>query len=155
MRVRQRAYLRLASDGLSPDEITALLGVAADDAKVRGSRSPGPPPVPRTHLWNLNSGVAEDGPVGDHLDALWPRLQQIAEGLRIFTGRSDSAAFLTLVRYFEEGKEGFDEAKWGLPPDSNLERVGGQHPFLGFALDVDRVRFLASVGLGLDVDEYG
>lgn len=87
--------------------------------------------------------------------ALWPRLAQVAEGLRTFTARSDSAGFLQIVRYFEEGSEDFDEATWGLPPTSDFERLGGQHPFLGFGLDALQVQFLASVGVAIDVDEYG
>jgi hypothetical protein len=155
MRIRQRAYLSLASDGLCPDEITAILGLEPDESKIRGSRFAGPPPRPASHLWSLLSGVRDDAPLEDHLTALWPRLVQVAEGLQIFTARPDSAGFLQIVRNFEEGSEDFDEAAWGLPPNADFERLGGQHPFLGFGFDALQLQFLGSIGVAIDVDEYG
>ena len=155
MRIRQRAYLGLASDGLDPSQITELLGTEASETKVMGSRQSGPPPLPRSHLWKLESGVSDQSPLEDHLTALWPRLADLADGLQTFTSREDSSGRLQIVRYFEEGEEDFDEATWGLPADSPFERLGGQHPFLGWRLNAVQMQFLVSVGLDLDVDEYG
>ena len=92
MGIRQRAYLRLASDGRPPDEITALVGVQPDSSKLRGSRVTGPPPLPRSHPWLLESGVSDQAPLSSHLDALLPRLVEIANGMRSFTSRTDSSA---------------------------------------------------------------
>ena len=59
-----------------------------------------------------------------------------------------------MVRYFDDGPEGFDVATFGVEvPD--FERVGGQHPFLGFHLEVEQLSQLASLGLSVDFDEYG
>jgi hypothetical protein len=99
--------------------------------------------------------VSDQAPLEDHLVALWPGLEQIADGLRKLTARSDSVAYLQIVRHFDEGPEDFDEATWGLPAEADYQRLSGQHPFLGFGLDADQIRFLGSVGVRLDVDEYG
>ena len=40
-----------------------------------------------------------------------------------------TAAYLVIVREFEEGDEDFDEATLGLDPHSNVRRLGGQHHF--------------------------
>jgi hypothetical protein len=103
----------------------------------------------------VHSGVSEKARVEDHLMALWPRLTAAGPGITTLTARSDSWGVLSLVRYFEEGDEDFDEATWGLPTDSRFERLGGQHPLLGFGFDLPQLQFLASMGLGIDVDEYG
>ena len=155
MRVRQRAYLRLFSADIRPDEITELLGVAPSESRLKGSRQAGPPPLPRGHLWELNSGASDLAPIGDHLTALWPKLVAVEVGLREFLAHDGSKGWLQIVRYFEEGDEEFDESTWGLPEGSPYVRLGGQNPLLGFGLDGIQLQFLASIGLELDVDEYG
>ena len=99
----------------------------------------------------LESWMDEQSPLEDHLTALWPRLAVMADGLQRFTSREDSEGWLQIARYGEE----FDESTRGLPPGSDLERFGGQHPFLGWGLDALQIQFLASVGLGINGDEYG
>ena len=156
MRVRQRAYFRIASVLLSPDEITRLAGVEPDSSAVKGSRpNAAGLPLPKNHLWRLESGVSEEADLESHFVALMPRLRAGEAGFRIVTRQPETWASLTVVRYFEPGEEDFDEATFGLPEGSPFERLSGQHPFLGWFLDDDVVQLLASIGAAIDVDEYG
>jgi hypothetical protein len=153
VRVRQHAYLRIASVSLDPGQITGLVGLDADDSKQMGSRSAGPPPVPRSNLWHLRSGAPDDENLDVHFDRLFARIEPLADGIRRVM-KSEAAAWLTVVRYFEEGDEDFDEATYGINVPG-MERLSGQHPFLGWGLAPDRLGLLARLGIGLDVDEYG
>jgi Domain of unknown function (DUF4279) len=155
MRIRQRAYLRLSSADLPPQAISDLLGIAPSESRANGSRQPGPPPLPRANLWHLESGISDQAPVGDHLAALWPKLLEVEDGLRTFLTLDGSKSWLQIVRYFEDGNEDFDESTWDLPDNATYKRIGGQHPFLGFRLDGVQLQFLASLGLEVDIDEYG
>jgi hypothetical protein len=155
MRVRQRVYLRIASDALDPGQVSKMSGLDPDEARLRGSHSPGPPPKPRSHLWFRYSGLTEDLPLDDHLDVIFGIIRDHSDGLRRVASAPETAAWLQVVRYLEEGPEDFDEATHGLPADSPFERLSGQHPLLGWGLAAERVELLAKAGIGLDVDEYG
>ena len=155
MRLRQRAYLRVASHVLDPGQISEIVGVDPHETKLRGSRSPGPPPIPRFHLWLLKSGLAEEVRLDEHLDVLFAIIRAHVDGFRQIATTPETAVWLTVVRYFEAGDEDFDEATHGLPEDSPYERVSGQHPLLGWALEPEQILLLSQSGIGLDVDEYG
>jgi len=155
MRVRQRASLRVSSNLLDPGQISALVGVDPHETKLRGSRSPGPPPLPRFHLWHFNSGLADDLRLDEHLGRLVGTVSAHADGFREVASTPETNVWLSVVRYFEEGPEDFDEATYGLPADSPFERLSGQHPFLGWGLDTEQLALLGQTGIGLDVDEYG
>jgi len=155
MRVRQGGYLSLWSDDLLPDAMTAIVGTPPDIAKPRGSRRPGPPPVPRGHIWQLHSGIPEDRPLEEHFDVLCLKIAAIGEGILELRQRDeDLGAGVNVVRYFNEGPEDFDEATWGVEMPG-FEHVGGQHPLLGFHLELEHLRLLGSLGLSIDFDEYG
>jgi hypothetical protein len=154
MHVRQYAYLRIASDSLDPAQITEGTGVVPDEAKARGSHSPGPPPVPRSHLWHMRSGVADDASLDRHFDALFPRLQEHADGIAEVVADRHTAGYLQVVRHFNDEEEDFDPATYGIE-EPGIERLAGQHPFLGWGLDADRLALVIRLGLCLDVDEYG
>jgi len=125
--LRQRAYLSVKSNTLSPPEISALLGVEPTEAEAMGS-SDAVRGTPRCHLWSLASGVDDADPLHDHVDALVPILQSHAEALRIVSDHESTRVWLRIVRYFEDGEEDFDEASYGLDPDDGIVRLGGQHP---------------------------
>lgn len=144
----------MKSNKLSPPEISALLGVEPTEAKAMGS-SNAARGTPRCHLWSLASGVDDAASLYDHVDALVPILQSHSEALRVVSEHESTLVCLTIVRYLEDGEEDFDEASYGLDPDKGIVRLGGQHPFLGWALDPDIIELLAACGVGLDVDEYG
>jgi hypothetical protein len=154
MRVRQYAYLGIASDSLDPGKITDTIGVVPDEAKARGSRSLGPPPRPRSHLWQLRSGVPEDADLEQHFAALFPRLREHAEGIATVVADANTAGYLQVVRRFEDGDEHFDPTTYGIEA-SGIERLPGQHPFLGWGLDGEQLALVMRLGISLDVDEYG
>ena len=155
MRVRQYAYLSLKSDDLTPDQITEIMGVPADEVKHKGSRTPGPPPVPRCHLWELRSGLPDDRPLQDHFDVLLLKIATVGERIAEFLRRSDDGtAVLQVVRNFEDGEEDFDVTTWGIE-GMPFKRLGGQHPFLGLHLDMQQLRLLVSLELEVSFDEYG
>jgi uncharacterized protein DUF4279 len=53
VRLRQYVYVSLWSDSITPDELTARIGIEPDCVHVRGSRFSGPNPVPRHHMWEV------------------------------------------------------------------------------------------------------
>ncbi len=111
--------------------------------------------TPRCHLWSLASGVDDAASLDDHVGALVPILQSHAEALRIVSDHESTRLWLRIVRYFEDGEDDFDEASYGLDPNEGIVRLGGQHPFLGWGLDLEIIELLTACGVGLDVDEYG
>jgi hypothetical protein len=128
MRVRQRAYLRIASDALDPGSVSEMAGLDPDETMLRGSSSAGPPPRPRSHMWNRKSGLTDDRPFDDHLDVIFTIIRDHADGVRRVAATPDTSVWLQVVRYFEDGPEDFDEATYGLPADSSFERPSGQRP---------------------------
>ena len=155
MQVRQRAYLIIHSNTLTPADITALVRLSPTETKERGSRHPGPPPIPRCHLWTLETGIGEMATLEDHLDVLVPVIRDAQERLRLVAASPDTMLNIMIVRHFEEADEVFHEATYGIEPSSNIVRLGGQHPFLGWEVDADVLHLLASCGIGFDVDEDG
>ncbi len=90
MRVRQHVYMYLKSEALDPDEISGVVGAEPDEVKLRGSRSQGPPPIPRHHIWRLNSGRSDNADLEEHFAALWPKLIAMAPGLTRLLARTHS-----------------------------------------------------------------
>ena len=156
MRVRQYAYFGIKSERWSPDEITEVAGIEPNESTVKGSRpNPAARLLPVSHLWKLTSGVSAESDLEPHFAALMPRLRGHENGLREVIRQPGVWAALVIVRYFEEGEEEFDEATFGIPEGSGIQRLSGQHPFLGWSLDAHAVQLLASIGAAIDVDEYG
>ena len=138
-----------------PDRITAELGLTPDETAVRGSKQPGPPPLPRHHLWLLSSGVSETARLDDQLEALLERLRPSLEALHRLRSSSDVEAGLSIVRHFEPGPEAQDVlASRDANVPTELQVLRGQHPLLGFHLDERLLATLATAGLSLDFDEY-
>jgi hypothetical protein len=153
VRVRQRAYLSVKSETLSPPEISELLGLEPTEAKAMGSSDS--VHGPRCHLWSLASRVGQAAPLQDHLDALLPILRSHKDAFLAVGGQESTMIDLVVVRYFDDGEEEFDEATYGLNPDEEVVRLSGQHPFLGWALESGDIELLSACGVGLDIDEYG
>jgi hypothetical protein len=154
VRIRQRAYLSVKSDTLTPPDISELLGLEPTEAKARGYSDPlrG---LPRCHLWSLASGVGEAAPLRHHLDVLLPILRSHDDALRVVSGHESTIIDLVIVRYFEDGEEDFDEATYGVNPGEEFVRLSGQHPFLGWTLESAEIELLSACGVALDIDEYG
>jgi Domain of unknown function (DUF4279) len=155
VKVRQYAYLSVLSESLDPGQLSEELALMPTDAKLRGSRQPGPPPIPRCHLWQLGSGVkSHEVRLDQHLSSLLSRLAGSAARIRKLAESGDATAVIQVVRYFEPGPED----RHIIEPGRNvggLERLGGQHPLVGFDLEPALVSFAAEAGVGFSFDEYG
>jgi Domain of unknown function (DUF4279) len=154
MRVRQYACFRISSPSVSPHEITSRLLLEPDEVKPKGSRIAGPSPVPRVHLWKMMSGCADTSPLDEQFAALVARLEPREREIQRFLSSSDAQGWILAVRRFEAGAE--DDAI--VEPGrllGGLERLRGQHPLLGFALDGRIVELAARMHVGFDFDEYG
>jgi hypothetical protein len=131
MRVETRAYFAVCTDELSPDELTARIGLTPSSVMTKAAKRASPP-RPATNAWQLDSGLDRHAPVWEHLEALCvlvtPVTARIAE-----LCRGEPTASLAIVRKFFPA---FGEAS------------------LGFWLDEPWLAILRQTGAGLDVDEY-
>jgi hypothetical protein len=152
MRIRQRAYFAVKSDRLDPDAIAARLGLAPDEATVRGTRS-ADPPRPALHAWTIRCDRAVR--VDEQIAEVLARLAPVREALTTLLAESNTYGVLQVVRYFDD-PEGEPEHHPGAPDGiDGLEVVSGQHQMLGWHLDRSTIEFLVETGVELDVDEYG
>lgn len=154
MKVRQYVYLGIRSDGVDPGVISERLGLMPDEVKLRGSKHQGPPPVPRTHLWRLNSGASQESPLDDHFESLRVRLGDTADRLRNLQETEDVSAVIQVVRSYGLGPEDRHISEPGRYREV-YERLRGQHPLVGFDISPDLVSYAARAGIGFDFDEYG
>ena len=154
MKVRQYVYLGMLSETVDPGQISHRLGLVPDEIRLRGSRHPGPPSVPRTHIWQLNSGVVRDDvPLNDHFEALLARLAGSASRVRALLDEGAVDGVIRVVRRFDPGPEDVEIVKPGRQV-GNLEKVGGQHPLVGFGIDAELLKYAAEANLVFDFDEY-
>ncbi len=154
MKVRQYVYLGIKSDALDPGVISERLGLMPDEVKLMGSEHQGPPPIPRCHLWRLNSGAATDDPLDDHFGALRARLGDSASYVRNLQERDEVSVVIQVVRSFEPGPEDCRVTEPGRLV-GDFERLRGQNPLIGFDISPDLVSYAAQAGIGIDFDEYG
>ena len=154
MRVRQYVYFGIASEALTPDAISAAVGLQPDESRPKGSRRPGPPPIPRRHLWKLRSGVPETADLNDHFAALVAKLAGYEDRIEALLDTEDADGGFQVVRHFDPGPE--DEAiiEPGRLVDG-FERLRGQHPLLSFHLEEEWLAVAVKLGGGIDFDEYG
>ena len=154
MRLRQYVYFGLASDVVSPAEITSAVGADPDEISVRGSKRTDPP-RPASHSWMLRCdkpGLTVDDQIQDVLQ----RVRPLADKIRDLTTRTDVVAVLQIVRDFD-AEDGEEESHddLDLPAGERLTTFLGQHQLLGWHLEADTLAFLASLGADIDCDEYG
>jgi hypothetical protein len=154
VKVRQHVYLGIKSDGVDPGVVSERLGLLPDEVKLRGSRHQGPPPVPRCHLWRLNSGASPESPLDDHFESLRSRLGNTAGLLRSIQETQDITAVIQVVRSFEPGPEDRHISEPGRYAE-DFEGLRGQHSLVGFGLSPEFVSYAAQAGIGFDFDEYG
>ncbi len=150
MLVEQYVYLGLRSDALTPDEITAAVGLVPDRVEGRGSKHP-EHDIPRAHLWAVECRGADSG-VDELIDRLLVRVTEAAEAVRRLVDAESVSAVIQVVREFSpqapEGRGGpgpSDQEGADAPPSSGV---------LGWHLDRRVVAFLHASGAELDVDEY-
>jgi hypothetical protein len=152
MKVYQYAYLLVTSTELDPGILSERIGLMPDRVKLMGFRQSSPKPIPRFHMWQLDSGVAErDVPLADHLSSLAARLNGSAARLRTLVDSGEAEGVVSVVRRFEPGPA--DLAPLELP--TGFERLSGQHRLLGFAVPPELVSYIVAAGISLDFDEYG
>lgn len=154
VRIRQFVGFSLSSAVLSPEEITAELGLEPDRCLVRGSKR-SDPPVPVGHVWEVRCD--ERGlRIDEQADRVFRRIRPHADSIRELIATSPVGAVLSICRDFE-ADDGEEEllAEVAGPDGDTLTKLAGQHQLLGWHLDVAFLAFLVTVGADIDCDEYG
>ncbi|OUC97875.1 hypothetical protein CA984_09460 [Streptosporangium minutum] len=137
---------------MSAEEMTARLGLEADEITIRGSKS-SDPPRPAVHIWQI-SVPRSSLPVDDMITALVDRLEPYASAIGALAEELDRhepghTAVLQVVRFFGEDEEDEDsEEEW-------MTEVPTRPRPLGWHLDRRVLDFLQATRAELDVDEYG
>src|SRR5689334_17069030 len=76
---RVRLAFRFVGDSVDPDAITRLLGLDAALSRVKGGRDARPGEHPfHTGIWLIRSGLDEEAPLHDHMNALLTVLESRA-----------------------------------------------------------------------------
>lgn len=157
MRVSQYVYFALKSTRVPAAEISARLGIEADEGQVRGSRL-ARPPRPVAHVWRIvcrKPGLTVDEQIAQVVDRLFDHAERIG-ALALELDRSDEewpASTLQVVRIFEH-PDGEEEEEDLTSPVDGPEKLAGQHQLLGWHLDGRVLEFLRLTHAELDVDEY-
>jgi uncharacterized protein DUF4279 len=131
MKVQTRAYFSVASDELSPDELSARIGEQPSSVMTKASKRLDPP-VPKTNTWEIDSGLEQDAPLWRHLDALREVVAPLSDRIAELC-QGEPTAVLQVVRKFSPADEEAD---------------------LGFWLDKYWLAILQQTGAQVDVDEY-
>lgn len=142
MRVNQYVYFAVRSGDMTGEQMTARLGVQADETVIRGSRQT-EPPVPVCHVWRVVCRKP-DMTVDEQIDEVIGRLEPVAGRIRELAAELDgveagASAVLQIVRYYE-------------PSDQDQPE---QRDLLGWHLGTGVIEFLRRTHAELDVDEYG
>jgi Domain of unknown function (DUF4279) len=149
VRLRQYVYFSLWSDSITPDELTARIGIEPDCIHVRGSRFPGPNPVPRHHMWEVRCdehNMKMDAQIESVLGRIAPAQEAIRE---VITEHDDVSGRLKAGRFF--GDEKGDAPIVTRRADGEIVDTGS---IFGWGMSVEALGFLAHVGAYLDIDEY-
>jgi hypothetical protein len=154
VRVSQYVYFSLRSELVDPGAMSEAVGLLPDETALMGSRRAAPVPIPRCHLWKLNSGINDKACLDDHFEALLAKLQGSAHRVRVLVESGEVSAAIEVVRSFEPGAEDSSVVAAGRNVGS-MERLGGQHPLVGFEVSAALVAYAAEAGIGFDFDEYG
>ncbi len=132
MRVETRVYFAVASDELSPEQMTDRIGLTPSSTTVTATRK-STPPIPVTNTWKLESGLDSGTQLNDHLDALLTIVAPLAGRISDLCKNGEAVAWLEIVRKFGASPEDAD---------------------LGFVLDSRWLEVLRQTGAFVDVDEY-
>jgi hypothetical protein len=151
VKVNQYAYLLITSEALDPGLISERMGMMPDRVKLMGARDPGPPPIPRFHMWHLYSGVDDRAvPLGAHLLSLAARVKGTEECLRALVDSGEVRGVVSIVRRFEAGPIGQPSED-----PTGFAKLAGQHRLLGFGVPSELLNYVIAAGITLDFDEYG
>lgn len=154
MRISQYAYFGILSDNYSPEDISRLVGMAADDSQVKGSRR-ADPPVPVCHQWKIVVTERNRG-IDEQLSEIVARLAPAVTRISRLVGEEECTATLQIVRQYGD-QDGEDEGWDPVVTEQGqlMEKLPRQHQLLGWHLGPEVLDFLAATGAELDVDEYG
>ena len=118
-----------------------------------GSRVSGPPPIPRSHLWELKSEISvREAPLAIQFETLLAQIRTAAAKIKLLIDQEEVEGSISVVRVFTLGEAPADGEQ--SCDESRYERLDGQHPSFGFQIPPSLLRFVANVGIGFDVDEY-
>jgi hypothetical protein len=95
-KVQQFCYFWIASQVVSAAEVTEVLGLAADQATVMGSRRMSPTPVPVEHAWTIRCD--RHARIDEQAGEVLRRIEPVADKVRSLVDRGDVQAGLMLVR---------------------------------------------------------
>lgn len=148
MKIRQRVYLSVSSDALTPAQVSAALGMPFDREMWRGLKS-ADPPRPATNRWFLDAPAGDA--VDDRIEALFDRMAPIVGPLQRLSSEGQVEVVLQVIRSFND-EDGEEEE---IVKTDEYEKLSGQHQYLGFPLSVELMNRLAELDCAIDVDEYG
>jgi Domain of unknown function (DUF4279) len=131
VRVETRAYFIVFSDELSPEDLTARIGLTPSSVMTKAAKRASPP-RPVTNAWKLDSGLDRQAPTWDHLEALCALVTPATARISELCGGEPKAS-LKIVREF-------------------FPAVGEAR--LGFWLGEPWLAILRQTCADLDVDEY-
>jgi hypothetical protein len=147
LHIRQYVGFAVYSERMPATEMTERIGLEPDVVSIRGSRRQHPKSIPVSHMWAVECRTPNLR-LDDQLDVLLRRLRprenelrRLAEELEDTEG--SAGAVLRFVRYLDD------------PDDPGGTADGWQHRLLGWHLNAEVLRFLASVHAEIDADEYG
>jgi hypothetical protein len=150
MRIKQYAYLGLASEVLTPREMTARVGVEPDEERPMASHRLHPP-VPKLHLWRIRPTITQPARVDALLESLVGRLDLHASAIGKLVASGNARATIHVVRYLDA-----DDGELEAHDDvGGLVTLTGQHQLLGFHLGPRVLDFARRAGAEFDFDEYG
>lgn len=157
-KITQFAEFVLRSESVPAQIMAERVGLQPDESAVARSRSIGNHQLPRFHSWTVKSGVSRKSRLDDHFAALHRRLKPYAAQIAAVIAKGDVSAVLCVVRHFEPGTEDPEtlQARNDRAADQveGLQVLRGQHPLVGFAVDLPLIQFLADVGACVSFDEY-
>jgi hypothetical protein len=155
MRIRQYVYFGIASQKMTPDEVSTYVGLPADEARPKGPNPSNPARVSRYNWWMVvcrEPGLQIDEQLARVVTRLEGLADKIADVVKLVQAEGDgSGPVLRIVRYFDD-PEGEEEIVRRM---GDLESLSGQHQLLGWHIDQRVIDFLARTGAYLDADEYG
>lgn len=152
MRMNQYVYFVLGSETVTAEDITARLGVEADEVTVRGSERTDPV-RPFEHAWKIvcrTPGLDLESLISPVLGRVAP----VATQIRQLVDTGDVWAMLQIVRYFNDEHGHPEEFVTRYEDGHTLEKMPGQHQMLGWALEPKTLELLVSMNATIDVDEY-
>lgn len=150
MRLRQYVKFQVWSKTLDPEQLTARIGLEADETRVMGSKQQRPKPVPRSHWWEVKCDTRRVD-VRTQVTELTARIAPSRTALRELLASGEADGQLKIVRWFGE-EDGDEEVGIAVGNDGSVLREGVD--LFGWYLERPELEFLVDVGAELIVEEY-